>query len=103
LAQVAKQEGIYLGGALARGLLRPFPPFRYHSRGNTAVIGRKAAIFDFGRWQMKGSLAWFFWAFIHVYLLVGFEHRLLVSVQWLWRYFTYEQGARLIVDESRAK
>ena len=102
LAQVAKQEGVYLGRALARGLPRPFPPFRYHSRGNTAVIGRKAAIFDFGRWQMKGPLAWFFWAFIHIYLLVGFEHRLLVSVQWLWRYFTYEQGARLIVDESRA-
>ena len=102
LAQVAKQEGEYLGRALARRLPRPFPPFRYHSRGNTAVIGRNAAIFDFGGgWELKGWVAWFFWAFIHVYLLVGFEHRLLVSVQWLWRYFTYEQGARLIVDEMR--
>lgn len=102
LAQVAKQEGVYLGRALARRLPRPFPPFRYHSRGNTAVIGRNAAIFDFGDgWELKGWVAWFFWAFIHVYLLVGFEHRLLVSVQWLWRYFTYEQGARLIVDEAR--
>ena len=102
LAQVAKQEGMYLGHALAHRLPRPFPPFRYHSRGNTAVIGRNAAIFDFGGgWQIKGWLAWVFWAFIHVYLLVGFEHRILVSVQWLWRYFTYEQGARLIVDEMR--
>jgi NADH:ubiquinone reductase (H+-translocating) len=102
LAQVAKQEGVYLGQALARRLPRPFPPFRYHSRGNTAVIGRNAAIFDFGGgWELKGWIAWFFWAFIHIYLLVGFEHRLLVSVQWLWRYFTYEQGARLIVDEMR--
>ncbi len=99
LAQVAKQEGIYLGHALARRMPRPFPPFRYHSRGNTAVIGRKAAVFDFGRWQIKGAFAWFLWALIHVYLLVGFEHRLLVAMQWLWRYFTYEQGARLIVDE----
>jgi NADH dehydrogenase len=102
LAQVAKQEGVYLGRALARGLPRPFPPFRYHSRGNTAVIGRNAAIFDFGGgWELKGWIAWFFWAFIHIYLLVGFENRLLVAVQWLWRYFTYEQGARLIVDETR--
>ena len=61
-----------------------------------------AAIFDFGGgWELKGWVAWFFWAFIHIYLLVGFEHRLLVSVQWLWRYLTYEQGARLIVDEMR--
>ena len=102
LAQVAKQEGIYLGRALARRLPRPFPPFRYHSRGNTAVIGRHAAIFDFGGTrQFKGWYAWFFWAFIHVYLLVGFENRVLVSVQWLWRYLTYQQGARLIVDETR--
>jgi NADH dehydrogenase len=102
LAQVAKQQGMYLGRALARRLPRPFPPFRYHSRGNTAVIGRNAAIFDFGHgWELKGWVAWFFWALIHVYLLVGFEHRILVSVQWLWRYFTYEQGARLIVDEMR--
>ncbi len=102
LAQVAKQEGVYVGHALARRLPRPIPPFRYHSRGNTAVIGRNAAIFDFGGgWELKGWVAWFFWAFIHVYLLVGFEHRLLVSIQWLWRYFTYEQGARLIVDETR--
>jgi NADH dehydrogenase len=101
LAQVAKQQGIHLGRALARRIAsnRAIPPFRYHNRGNTAVIGRHSAIFDFGRWQMKGRIAWMLWAFIHVYLLVGFEHRILVSVQWLWRYITYERGARLIFDE----
>lgn len=99
LAQVAKQQGIYLGRMLARRVPRPFPPFRYRSRGNTAVIGRRAAIFDFGWSRMKGGLAWILWALIHIYLLVGFEHRFVVSVQWLWRYFTYERGARLIVDE----
>ena len=100
LAQVAKQQGIYLGRMLARRAARPFPAFRYHSRGNTAVIGRHAAIFDFGWSRMKGGIAWLLWALIHVYLLVGFEHRFVVSVQWLWRYFTYERGARLIVDEA---
>ncbi len=99
LAQVAKQQGIYLGRMLARRVPRPFPPFRYRSRGNTAVIGRRAAIFDFGWSRMKGGLAWILWAFIHIYLLVGFEHRFVVSVEWLWRYFTYERGARLIIDE----
>lgn len=99
LAQVAKQQGIYLGHMLARRAPRPFPPFRYRSRGNTAVIGRRAAIFDFGWSRMRGGIAWILWAFIHIYLLVGFEHRFVVSVQWLWRYFTYERGARLIVDE----
>ncbi len=49
LAQVAKQEGEYLGRALARKILRGETPkpFTFHNRGNTAIIGRHAAVFDF--------------------------------------------------------
>lgn len=36
---------------------------------------------------------------IHVYLLVGFQHRFLVSMQWLWRYLTYERGASIIAGD----
>ncbi len=45
---------------------------------------------------IKGWFAWFAWAIVHIYLLVGFQHRLIVSTQWLWRYLTYERGARVI-------
>jgi len=102
LAQVAKQEGEYLGPALARKILRNATsrPFVFHNRGNTAVIGRHAAVFDFGWAQMKGWLAWGLWALIHVYLLVGFQHRLMVAIQWLWRYVTYERGSRLIAEDA---
>jgi NADH:quinone reductase (non-electrogenic) len=98
LAQVAKQQGNYLGYWLAANILRGerMPPFRFKNRGNTAVIGRSAAIFDFGKMQLKGWFAWILWAIIHVYLLIGFENRLLVSMQWVWHYLTYERGARLI-------
>ena len=104
LAQVAKQEGVYLGRALAKGMLYGTAPkpFVFHNRGNTAIIGRHAAVFDFGWWRIKGVLAWGFWALIHVYLLVGFEHRLMVAIQWLWRYLTYERGARLIAENVEA-
>lgn len=102
LAQVAKQQGSFLGGALKANLLRdaPIPAFRFHNRGNTAVIGRNAAIFDFGTWQLKGRLAWLLWALIHVYLLVNFEKRLLVTIQWIWRYATRQRGARIIDEED---
>jgi NADH dehydrogenase len=101
LAQVAKQQGRHLGRALARQILRGqrIPPFEYKSRGNTAIIGRHAAVFERDSLRIKGWLAWIAWAIIHVYLLVGFQHRLTVTVQWLWRYLTYERGARLIVPE----
>ena len=101
LAQVAKQQGAFLGRALKANLLsgKSIPAFHFHNRGNTAVIGRNAAIFDFGSWQIKGRLAWLLWALVHVYLLVNFEKRLLVSIQWIWRYSTRQRGAR-VIDET---
>ena len=95
LAQVAKQQGIYLGRAL-RTPSRQTVGFTFRNRGNTAVIGRNAAVFDFGRWTLKGRVAWFLWALVHVYLLVNFEKRILVTIQWVWRYLTRQRGARLI-------
>jgi NADH dehydrogenase len=104
LAQVAAQQGDYIGRALvaqARGKTAP-KPFRFHNRGNTAIIGRNAAVFDFGRWHIKGRLAWFLWALVHIYLLVGFENRLQVVAHWLWSYLTYERGARLIMPDAES-
>ena len=101
LAQVAAQQGHYLGRALAENFKdgKPMPPFKFHNRGNTAIVGRHAAVFDFGWMQLKGRFAWLMWAVIHVYLLVGFDNRLRVTLQWLWAYITYERGARLIMRD----
>ena len=101
LAQVAAQQGTYVGRALVKTLedRKPMPPFKFHNRGNTAIVGRHAAVFDFGWMRFKGRFAWLMWALIHVYLLVGFDNRLRVSLQWLWAYITYERGARLIMRD----
>lgn len=102
LAQVAKQQGQHFGEALVKKLQTgtELPPFVYRSRGNTAIIGRHAGVFEAGETTLKGWFAWVAWAFIHVYLLVGFQHRVQVSLQWLWRYLTYDRGARLISSEQ---
>lgn len=94
LAQVAQQQGIHIGRELrARTVARPFV---YRSKGDTAVIGRHAAVYVLGKWRMKGRFAWLLWAIAHVYLLIGFERRTRVMLQWIWRYLTFERGARLI-------
>ncbi len=105
LAQVAKQQGRHLGRGLARQIRdgRPLEPFRYRGRGNTAIVGRNAAVFEQGRFKVRGWFAWFAWVVIHVYLLVGFQNRLRVSMQWLWRYLTYERGARLVTAKDRRR
>jgi NADH dehydrogenase len=102
LAQVAQQQGRHLGRALKAEWERgePVPPFVFHDRGNAAIIGRHAAIFDFGRRRLKGWFAWMLWAIVHVVLLVNFDQRARVTIQWLWRYLTYRRGARLIMEPS---
>jgi len=99
LAQVAKQQGRYLGHALARKISTdtPSPEFKFRDRGNVAVIGRHAAVAEFTWVRLRGTPAWLLWALVHIYLLAGFQRRVLVSVQWFWRYVTYDRGARLIV------
>ncbi len=102
LAQVAKQQGIHLGRALVAHIRdgTPLPPFSYHSRGNTAIVGRHAAIYETERRKVTGWPAWGLWGFVHVYLLVGFQNRLLVVIQWLWSYLTYQSGARVVVGDE---
>ena len=102
LAQVAKQQGAHLGKELVALIQTGREPasFVYRSRGNTAIIGRHAAVYEYRKLRVRGWFAWAGWAVIHVYLLVGFQHRLMVSLQWLWRYLTYDRGARLIRREE---
>lgn len=83
LAQVAQQQGRHLGKELRS---RSFPgPFRYRSHGDTAVIGRYAAVYSFGKYRIKGRLAWLLWAIVHIFLLIGWlERRTIVMFQWTW-------------------
>jgi NADH dehydrogenase len=63
-----------------------------------ATIGRAAAVADLRGIHLSGFTAWLIWLCIHLMYLVGFRNRLLVFVQWMWNYFTYRRGVRLIVD-----
>jgi NADH dehydrogenase len=106
VAAVAIQEGAHVARVISR-LARGSPPatarrpFRYHNPGDMATIGRAAAVADFGRFRMKGWIAWMAWLFVHILKLTGFRNRLVVLVQWAWAYFTYQRAIRLITGEKR--
>jgi NADH dehydrogenase len=98
LAPVAKQQGAYVARrlrAVLSGKLAP-RPFRYRSFGTMATIGRRAAVADLGWVKLDGTLAWLLWSAVHVSFLIGFRNRLVVMLDWLWSYFTFQSGARLI-------
>ncbi len=98
LAPVAKQQGAYVARVLRARIAgrRAPPPFRYRNWGTMATIGRRAAVADFGWLRLDGTLAWLMWGLIHISFLIGFRNRLIVMLDWMWSYVTFQSGARLI-------
>jgi NADH dehydrogenase len=61
-----------------------------------ATIGRKSAVAAISGLKLRGFIAWVFWGAVHIFYLLGVRNRLVVLVDWLWAYMTFERGARLI-------
>ncbi|HET9870169.1 MAG TPA: FAD-dependent oxidoreductase [bacterium] len=83
-AQVAMQQGKYLGRALnrlSRG--KPPGPFRYHNYGMLAYVGDDAAIADVEGLKSKGKAAFFFWRSAYFTRLLSVKNKILVLFDWL--------------------
>jgi NADH dehydrogenase FAD-containing subunit len=78
----------------------PPPPFRYRHQGSLATIGRNKAVVDLGWMKLSGRFAWLLWAVAHIYFLISFRSRVVVTVDWLWAYITFRGGARIILAET---
>jgi NADH:ubiquinone reductase (H+-translocating) len=74
----------------------PRPQFNYWDKGTMATIGRSAAVCYSGPIKMHGFIAWLAWLFVHLVFLIGFRNKLAVFMQWVYSYFTYKRGARII-------
>jgi len=98
LAQVAIQSGAHAARqVLLRQTGRPTQPFAYRDKGMMATIGRRAAVTQLpGGLVLRGSLGWLAWLGLHIVYLIGFRNRLIVLVNWWWRYVNWPGGPRLI-------
>jgi len=99
VASVAMQQGAYVGAVIARELRDASGErisFRYVDKGNLATIGRSFAVVAIGALNLSGFVAWVIWLVVHIFYLFGFRNRLLVFIQWIWAYMTFQRGARLI-------
>ncbi|MEO8151211.1 MAG: NAD(P)/FAD-dependent oxidoreductase [Bacteroidia bacterium] len=93
---------IQQAGLFAKNLLRhlnnqPLIPFSYFDKGSMATIGRHKAVFQSFGIKLSGYIAWFAWMALHLMLLVGFRSRIIVFVNWMWNYFSYQRAIRIIV------
>ncbi|MEP2989260.1 MAG: FAD-dependent oxidoreductase [Parasphingorhabdus sp.] len=101
LAPAAKQAGAYVAQSIEKQLLdeAEMEPFSYKHQGSLATIGRKSAVADFGFVKLHGAIAWWLWGAVHVGFLAGTRNRITVLVNWIWSYFTLQQGIRLITGK----
>ena len=93
----AIQQGKYLAGnfnKLVKG--KAVKPFHYFHPGSMATVGRHKAVMEIFGFRFKGLIAWFGWMFLHLMWLVGFRNRVIVFVNWMWNYLTYQRAIRLI-------
>lgn len=103
VAQAAMQGGTHVAKIIAHeievGGRAPErrPAFVYRDKGSMATIGRSKAIAQIGRVHLSGFPAWLTWLAIHLIFLMGFKNRVSVFMQWVWSYFTYKRGARIIM------
>jgi NADH dehydrogenase len=100
VAQPAMQMGDHVGKMVGEDLEgKRRTPFHYFDKGDMATIGRMAAVARI-KWPFRanwsGFPAWVTWLTIHIFFLIGFRNRIAVFFDWVWNYFTFTYGARLI-------
>ncbi len=102
VAQVAIQQGKRLAKNLRDLLKDKAPdPFHYHDKGSMATVGRHRAVVDLPQIKFQGYFAWLVWLLVHLFSILGVRNRVVVFLNWLWNYFTYDQTLRLIIRPRR--
>ncbi len=83
-AQVAMQEGAYLGrtlNRLAKG--QPVKPFKYKHYGMLAYVGDDSAIADLAVIKGRGKTTYYFWRSAYLTRLVSWKNKILVLFDWV--------------------
>ena len=104
LAQVAIQQGELLAKNLVRMEKgREMKPFHYRNLGSMATVGRNRAVAEFSKVKMQGWFAWVMWLVVHLRSILGVRNKVIVLLNWVWNYFTYDQSMRMIVYARKKK
>ncbi len=103
VAQTALQMARQLATNLKQENENDWEPFRYKDLGTMATIGRNKAVVDLPNWRFGGFFAWVIWLVVHLYSLLGARNKLIVFLNWVWNYFSYDQSLRLIIKPYHQK
>lgn len=107
VAQVAIQQA----KNLARNLRRltsgegeaSLTPFAYDNLGSMATVGRNKAVVEIGKLRSQGFFAWVLWLVVHLRSILGVKNKMMVLLNWLWKYVSYNDSIRMITYATKPR
>ncbi len=103
VANVAINQGRNLARNFNRaGNGRPWHEYEYRDLGSMATVGRNKAIVDLPFISFHGYLAWYFWMFLHLMLILSVRNKLIIFINWAWNYITRNSSLRLILKADQS-
>lgn len=80
-----------------------FTVFRYKNLGSMATIGRNKAVVEIGKFRSQGFFAWVLWLVVHLRSILGVKNKMMVLLNWLWKYVSYNDSIRMITYATKPR
>ena len=78
-------------------------PFIYNNLGSMATIGRNKAVVEIGKLRSQGFFAWILWLVVHLRSILGVKNKMMVLLNWLWKYVSYNDSIRMITYATKPR
>ena len=78
-------------------------PFKYNNLGSMATIGRNKAVVEIGKFRSQGFFAWILWLVVHLRSILGVKNKMMVLLNWLWKYVSYNDSIRMITYATKPR
>ncbi|WP_379965852.1 NAD(P)/FAD-dependent oxidoreductase [Epilithonimonas sp. UC225_85] len=101
LANVAINQGKNLARNFKKNSEKDWEQYEYIDRGSMATIGKHRAVVDLPKFKFQGFLAWYFWMFLHLMLILSVRNKIAIFFNWMWSYINKDSSLRLIIAPSR--
>ena len=101
VANVAINQGKNLGRNFLRKSENEWKEYEYNDQGSMATIGKHRAVVDLPGFKFQGFLAWYFWMFLHLMLILSVRNKIAIFFNWMWSYLNKDSSLRLIIIPNK--
>ena len=101
VANVAINQGKNMGKNFLRKSEKDWTEYEYNDQGSLATIGKHRAVVDLPNFKFQGLLAWYFWMFLHLMLILSVRNKLAIFFNWMWSYINKDSSLRLIIIPNK--